>query len=399
MKTSIKKLFSSLQFNILILILLLALTGLIMLSAAATQQRIDNIELQGALVKKSLELKHSELDLSKIEAEDIANRLPILIEQLGTNRFYDIVNKLLMLDHTRRKGINTTLAEHADTFSKAMGIYFNSAKNLSVKRRILQKEADSYLLALFPAMVLQAQLQKQYFYAVGTGLLLILLWALIVFSLSRHAYHTIFSDISTLLNQDKTGRIQRKFLTAEINQIALKLRNEVSELLQPSKTDTVTQLLNYDGIKSTIEQGTDKSKKSPVYACVFEIDNYSKLANHYPQNVIDPIMIKIASIMKLHKMQKDLLGRIDDSMFLVVFNRKDKKKAFEDCDNIRQMVEESSFKMPHNSFPITISGGFSIKTPSQSFEEVLKNAKSRLKVAQEEGGNSMAEVKKTPKFL
>ncbi|MEJ2468962.1 MAG: diguanylate cyclase, partial [Campylobacterales bacterium] len=127
-----------------------------------------------------------------------------------------------------------------------------------------------------------------------------------------------------------------------------------------------------------------------TFVCIFEIDNYSKLVNHFPQSVIDPILIKITSIMKLHKMQNDLIGRIQGGQFIAVFVRSDKQKAMDDCDHIRQMIEENRFKMPHDSFPITMSGGFTSKTATHTLDDSVKNATERLRVAQNKGGNAIS---------
>lgn len=399
MKISVKKLLSSVQFNVLITLLLTVLTALIMLSSYATQQRVMNIEVQEQLVKKSMILDRNDLKYAQIESEGIARRLPILIDALASEQFYELLNALVFNESEQRRPLIKILRRHADTLNDAMMAYFHSDTHLITKRRNLQTAVNDYLVALQPVTLLQAEVLRRYFVAAGIGLGLVAFWLLIVLMLAKRASVNILGDIHTVLQQDSTVRSQTKLSTTEMNSISLKLRSEGADTIIPSKQDPVTQLPNYESIKSAFDRRPAKSKNLHIAVCIFEIDNYPKMVNHYPQSVIDPVLIKIASIMKLHKMPNDYIGRINDSQLMTIFVRPEKKKAFEECDHIRQMIEDNRFKLPHNSFHISVSGGFTVKTPSQTLDDAVKNAKAHLKVAQERGGNVIAEVKSTPKIL
>ena len=409
MKTSIKKLLSSVQFNAMVLMLMTVITALLLASATATFNRIDNMALQEHMVKEIAVKDRKDPALDHIQVEGILSRLPILINRLESDEAYELVNSFFFGEGPRRAEYANTLRERYRHLADAATPYFRNdadgndkrtAADFKAQRHDVLVAIDAYIYALYPMTKLQNAVLYQYFFLTGIGLGLILLWSLVVIFASNKASRYILSDIHSLIQQDSGKRSTEKLNTSEINTLALKLRQESGEsALVPSKKDDVTQLPNYEGVKTAFEHRAPGSKKLQTFVCIFEIDNYPKLANHFPQSVIDPILIKIASIMKLHQMQNDQIGRIQGGQFIAVFVRQDKEKAVDDSDHIRQMIEDNRFKLPHNSFPITVSGGFSAKMASQTLDDAVKNAREYLKIAQEKGGNMLGQAKNSTKIL
>lgn len=409
MKTSIKKLLSSVQFNAVVLMLLTVIAGLLLASATATFNRIDNMALQEEMVKTIAGNHRQDPAFDRIQVEGILARLPILTDRLENDEVYEFVNSFFFNEGPERTKYANVLRDRYRQLSNAAATFFHvesegtdprSDAELRAQRQEVLIAADAYVYALYPMTKLQNRVLHQYFFLAEIGLGLILLWSLVVIFASGRASRAILSDIHALIQQDSGKRITEKLNTSEINTLALKLRQETGEAaLVPSKKDDITQLPNYDGVKTAFEQRIPGSKKLQTFVCVFEIDNYSKLANHFPQSVIDPILIKIASIMKLHQMQNDQIGRIQGGQFIAVFVRQEKDKALDDCDHIRQMIEDNRFKLPHNSFPITVSGGFSTKMSSQTLDDAVKSAREYLQIGQDKGGNVISQAKNSTKIL
>ena len=409
MKTSIKKLLSSVQFNAVLLMLMTVVTGLLLASSVATFERIDNAAQQEAMVREIAMKDRKDPELDRIQVNGLLGRLPISIDQFAGEQPYELVNSLFIGEAPARGRAADVLRERYSRLSQTATAYFNAdpepktrkeAAELDTMHHDMLVAVDAYLYALYPVAKLQSGVLRQYITLTGYALGAILLVTFILIIASGRASRYILSDIHTLLQQEGPKSASEKLYTSEINSVALKLRQESGEsALTPSKKDEVTQLPNYDGIKASFDQRPTPPKNLNTFVCVFEIDNYSKLINHFPQSVIDPVMIKIASIMKLHKMQNDLIGRIDGSHFLAVFTRPEKQKAFGDVDHIRQMIEENRFKLPHTNYHVTVSGGFTTKMSSQTIDDAVKNAREYLKQANEQGGNMIVEGKNNPKIL
>ena len=409
MKTSIKKLLSSVQFNALLLLLITVITSLVLASATATFDRVDNMAQQEEMVKTIAKKDRKDPALDQIQVEGILTRLPILIDRFQSDTPYELINTIFFREAQERSEYADVLRTRYRQLADAATLYFRNDTDETRKRteEVLkaQKEemliaVNAYVYALYPMSKLQNGVLYQYFFVTAIGLGFILLWTLIVIFTSNKASRYILSDIHSLIQQDSGKRITDKLNTSEINSLALKLRQDSGEsALTPSKKDDITQLPNYEGVKTSFEQRAPGSKKLQTFVCIFEIDSFPKMANHFPQSVIDPILVKIASIMKLHQMQNDQIGRIQGGQFIAVFVRQEKEKALDDCDHIRQMIEDNRFKLPHNSFPITVSGGFSSKMGSQTLDDAVKNAREYLKLAQDKGGNMISQAKNSPKIL
>ncbi|MHC3994437.1 GGDEF domain-containing protein [Thiomicrolovo sp. ZZH C-3] len=400
MKTSIKKLLSSVQFNATLLMLFTLLSGLLLASSYATYMRIDNMAEQEKMARSLAELNREDPALDRIQASGVLSRLPIMIDTLDSESPYEIVNSLIIGEAKTRSKYTDLLRKRARVLSASATAYFNSTADAPAKRDVMLRAIESYTALFYPLTKLQNSVLYHYSLIVGATLVLVLLWAFVVMAAARNASKTILGDIHALQPQEGATRASVKFKTSEINSIALKIRQEGGEAAATGgKKDEVTQLPNYEGVKIGFDRRPKGSKDVQVYVCIFEIDNYAKLVNHFPQSVIDPILIKITSIMKLHKMQNDQIGRIHGGQFITVFLRSDKQKAMEECNHIRQMIEENRFKMPHDSFPITLSGGFASKTASQTLDDAVKNAKERLKMAQEKGGNCVSDTNNNTKIL
>jgi hypothetical protein len=295
MKTSIKKLLSSVQFNAMLLMLITVATGLILASSLATYDRIDNMALQEQMVKEIAKKERKDLELDRIQVNGILNRLPILIDRMETEAPYEIVNSLIIREAARRSTYANVLRDRYKRLSETATAYYDAEKNPNDKRQDMLIAIDAYTFALYPVTKLQNAVLYQYALLTGIGLGLILLWSFVVIFVSRHVSKTILDDIHALFPEEGS-KLASEYNTYEINSIALKLRQGSGDAaLAPSKKDEVTQLPNYEGIKASFEHRPSTSKNLQTFVCIFEIDNYSKLVNHFPQSVIDPILIKITS--------------------------------------------------------------------------------------------------------
>ncbi|WP_345971408.1 diguanylate cyclase [Sulfurimonas sp. HSL1-6] len=400
MKTSIKKLLSSVQFNATLLILFTLLSGLLLASSYATYKRIDNMAEQERLVHSLAKMDRADPALDRIRASGVLSRLPILIDALDSENVYEIANSLIFREAKTRSKYTNLLRERDRVLNASASAYFNASVDSPSRRDDMLRAIENYTTLFYPLTKLQNNTLYQYSLLVGAMLILVLLWGFVVMTAARNASKTILGDIYALQPQEGATRASVKFKTTEINTIALKIRQESGDAASANgKKDEVTQLPNYEGVKIGFDRRPKASKDMHAFVCIFEIDNYSKLVNHFPQSVIDPILIKITSIMKLHKMQNDQIGRIHGGQFIAVLLRSDKHKALEECNHIRQMIEENRFKMPHDSFPITLSGGFASKTASQTLDDAVKNAKERLRMAQEKGGNCVSDTNNNTKML
>jgi len=399
MKTSIKALLSNIQFNLLMLMAMIFVTAFVMYASIATFERIDNLDTQKKMVTSLQNLELTDLALNEIEINGTVRQLNIMIDQLGEEHFYEFVNIFFADDDEIRNELTANLRLAFSRFDEAAKAYVKTFDEKKQLKGALLQNGEVYKTALSEYLVLQTQALYQYFLASAFVLGILFFWTAYIFIAAKRAGMLIFADVHALQHSGDPSTMGHKFHTTEMNSVAFRLRQGHDAENQPGKQDQLTQLLSRDALFNTFEQRTDKLKSGNVYVCLFEIDNFAKLINHYPVSVIEPMLIKIASILKLHKQQNDLLGRIGESRFLMVLYRNERAKAYEECENIRQMVEENRFKMPHDSIPVTFSGVFYQKRSSNTLDDTLKKAHKDLQEAQKQGGNILVDQKTNKTIL
>ena len=176
MKTSIKKLLSSVQFNAMVLMLMTVITALLLASATATFNRIDNMALQEHMVKEIAVKDRKDPALDHIQVEGILSRLPILINRLESDEAYELVNSFFFGEGPRRAEYANTLRERYRHLADAATPYFRNdadgndkrtAADFKAQRHDVLVAIDAYIYALYPMTKLQNAVLYQYFFLTG----------------------------------------------------------------------------------------------------------------------------------------------------------------------------------------------------------------------------------------
>lgn len=394
MKFSLRKLFGTLQINVLMVVALMVLNTLVLLSMNADYERIDKVERQKSMIQSVMDTDLSDFEFARIEIEGTLNRLEVMVQFQYETPAYDFIYPFLQpnpkkLEHSQKK-----LEVRLDTVKQKALNYLNATANERKRAMIrLESASRSYSLALFESQSFIAQTLKSRTMLLFAIMLFTLLWSLLLFGSIRKTSVLLMKDLFAVMQVDNP-KIVSQFETQEINAIALKLRQNSGEAFNPTLQDAVTQLYNYDGMLRMYNQRfLKKQGQQHIFVCIFEIDNYTKLVNHYPDSVIHPILTKMSSLFNLHKQQNDIVSRIDDSHFLIVMSRNSKEKALQECESIRAAIDVKKFKVPNNAFRITLSGGFAAKTMAQSIDDAIKNAREYLQIAIKKGRNRVAEMR------
>lgn len=394
MKYSIKKLFGTLQMNVLMVIMLLALNIALLLSMHADFERSGNIDEQFTLIDKIVTVDKSNIKYAKIETSGDISQLKVLAQFFQNGPAYDVIYPFLLDENSNLQETLEKLNIRHDTLDKACTAYIKSgSKNEKYRLMRLESAGKNYKLSLTEVQHTIIETIRSRSMLLFAVLLFTALWTLLLFGSVRKNSALIMNDVTFIMQID-SSRSSAKFNTMEMNSIAMKLRQSSGDSFNPTIQDPVTQLFNYDGMVRTYNQKyLKKQGQLHLFVCIFEIDNYTKLVNHYPDSVIHPILTKIASILNLHKHQNDIVARIDENHLLIIMNRPVKDKALHECEAIRAAIDMKKFKVPNNAFRITVSGGFAAKTMAQSIDDVIKNSREYLQIAIKKGRNRIAEIR------
>ena len=126
MKTSIKKLLSSVQFNALLLLLITVITSLVLASATATFDRVDNMAQQEEMVKTIAKKDRKDPALDQIQVEGILTRLPILIDRFQSDTPYELINTIFFREAQERSEYADVLRTRYRQLADAATLYFRN---------------------------------------------------------------------------------------------------------------------------------------------------------------------------------------------------------------------------------------------------------------------------------
>lgn len=400
MKTSVKKLFGAIQGYIMLLLIVTIAVGLVSLSALPSFERIKNVNEQFALVSKVMELDHNDLQFSRVELQGVRAQMASLVGRLTSTSTYEVINQYYIQEGVKRQDMMPEVGKRYSLFIDAAEDYFeNEAPGTLDKRQLaLERTASDYREILYKLNALQEYAVEKIYEIVNAALIFLLVVISLVFLFVGRVDRKLFSDISALMWQE-SARASYVFKTSEFHSLAHRLSQESGGKMASAMKDSTTGLLNYEGLQRTFGQRFTKANATNIHVCYFEIDNFKELTEKFQKRTVDEIMMKIASIFKLYQNPTDLVARVDNNHFIAVFARSDKKKALTEFDHIRSTVASTRFKLDDHKSPVTLSGGFTSKSSTQTLDDVVKNARKYLMVAIEMGGNVIAEPQDLTKVM
>lgn len=393
MRWSIKKIFGNLTKTLLSLSIILGMLAAIIFTLNASVAKTDLLLHQKALIKEAYNLGREDIQLSNIQLNTIFDNLKYDITKMKDAYAFDILGNYLYghsaeyLNDLEQLSIKQLLyIEAADAY------YDQSLENLSSRLEAYDLAQAEYISELFELeekhLIYEAQKFNLLQYIVYLAFLISLLSTL--WFTRRLSF--IYNDLKMLYSVETENKT-RVFLTEEADMITKRMSRKPAVTENPAYVDPVTEINNYKGLLNSF--ANRKGTTGPILAvCVFSIDNLKEIENKYKKELANQILKKVASMLSLYEQHTDVLGRIDYDQFVFILNRNTKDAALNDCEDIRKSIEETRFKAPKGeSFNVTLSGGFVLKTPNKPLDQTIIHAKEILGVALTQGGNKIAQLR------
>jgi two-component system cell cycle response regulator len=121
---------------------------------------------------------------------------------------------------------------------------------------------------------------------------------------------------------------------------------------------------------------------------IFDIDFFKKINDNLGHSVGDIVLRQVSDSISHELRKEDYFGRYGGEEFLVVF-QKDLKTSVELAERLRSTIENIDFS-EYGELRVTASFGISIQNNETSFEELVKNADTKLYHAKENGRNKVS---------
>ncbi|WP_456395679.1 GGDEF domain-containing protein [Desulfurobacterium sp.] len=195
----------------------------------------------------------------------------------------------------------------------------------------------------------------------------------------------------------KFSGFELKFLRRIRDLMSLGLTNarNYKRLQEESYLDPLTKLYNRRfGMKRFQELLSLAARESkPLVVGMMDIDDFKKINDTYGHLAGDYVLRTLATIIKQHVRDIDLVVRYGGEEILIVLFNTDKSNGKKVFERIRETIEKYSFEFEGNPIKVTVSIGYYPIPP----EELIENAKNRYKEFIEKADEALYKAKKTGK--
>ena len=392
MNLSIKKIFTSVTTLMTLFILILAFISLIMLGEHNSQKQITLLQKHYSEIKEIKSINTEDETLRMIEFQSISAKLTHNIQDYKAT--FDAFEPLKFISSSDRdienfKNFRDTtdkFIQNAKEYIKDISSHTKESKFNKNYNQLSQIIVDM-LNQRITAEHRQFSIRESITYAsVIIGLIFLLIM--------HRQLNVALRDIQSLYGvTDKENPYEIK--TLEVQAIATKFKKDsLYSSNNPQYIDELTQIKNYKGMLHAYNTTKAiKEHKAPAI-CLFEIDHYDIIKSRYGKEFSELIRKKIAFMITLHEQPVDIIATIEESKFILILARNSKKEALDECEKIKQSIAETYFKVPQgDKFTVTVSGAFIIKPTNKSLDISISHAKDILKKAQNNGTNTIAQLK------
>ena len=162
-----------------------------------------------------------------------------------------------------------------------------------------------------------------------------------------------------------------------------------SKEYQQSYIDTITQLPNKVSLEMSIDIKLSEFRRynRPFGLLFFEIDNFDKLSNIYGDEFDENVLTTISKLVLEDIRPFDIAGRWSEKEFAIVLVNVDEDAVNIIGNRLKDIVENTDFKIGKGSIDITLSIGGIIATPIDSSKLLIEKLQETTKKCKLIGGN------------
>lgn len=163
-------------------------------------------------------------------------------------------------------------------------------------------------------------------------------------------------------------------------------------------SDPLTGLCNRAYIHLKLEEEFKKSKRygTPLSCILVDIDNFEEIFSKHGKNGANEVLVEVASILLGESRDIDILGRIEDSKFLILLPNTNMDGAKVMADRVFNNVLERPIEIVESDGKATLKISVGISNfPNpvvKSVEDMLDGAVKGLNTAKGHGGNRICVV-------
>lgn len=199
-------------------------------------------------------------------------------------------------------------------------------------------------------------------------------------------YYKLYKETS-----DKNTHIEqaKKIVQMESRFALEKKEQEILILKETSITDTLTKLLNRQGIREKMKDEINRFSRSkkPFVVSIADIDDFKQFNDKFGHNCGDSVLRAFASVLRTSIRSQDHVGRWGGEEFLIILPETDLDGGLKVTEKIRKAIEDYSHNYQGNTHYITSSFGLSEYRGEVDIDIAIEEADKALYAAKMRGKN------------
>jgi diguanylate cyclase (GGDEF)-like protein/PAS domain S-box-containing protein len=164
------------------------------------------------------------------------------------------------------------------------------------------------------------------------------------------------------------------------------LSKQNEQLLELSRTDSLTQVSNRRALFELLEFEKNRSERYKRHFCVLmiDIDHFKKVNDTFGHQTGDIVLVKVAEIIRKIIRKVDIIGRYGGEEFIVALTETNLPGALVVAEKIRKAIQDTTFA---DNLRVTVSLGVAVFQPGSSIVELISEADIHLYAAKKNGRN------------
>lgn len=390
MLLSIRKIFSNLKLALLFILLGITLLFIELYHLSRHSDRLSALQAQHLLIEKIVLTNTDDPKMAAILVNGALLELEFSLKHSEEKSFIDSI----IASDTDQSVLVSSLALSSQNFRNSAAFWVQSAdaSHASMHERMMTART-AYLADIDRMTDYQIYLLSEIISAARISALLILILSLFVYFRYRSRLGQIYRDINYACAVDVEGT-KAHLSTKEIDFILKRIvRKSPQDIACPALQHTLSGLNNEKGMLTAFNAKKAGRAGNSLFLGIFEIDRFVSLVNSLSKEDLEGIYRKLANIILMYEQPFDVIAQLENDHIVFFLSRNSKDSALSDCEKILHSVEESIFTAANGTIKITLSGGFLLKSPAKTLEEVIEEGEKLIEKAKENGGNRIAQLR------
>lgn len=162
------------------------------------------------------------------------------------------------------------------------------------------------------------------------------------------------------------------------------------EMSRRAATDSLTGLHNRAAFEDCVEPLLAAASEAPLCLLAIDLDNFKRVNDQWGHPAGDLALVHLATVLRAHVRERDVIGRIGGDEFLVLLPRTSAKDAEAIAGRIREGMRRAPLGLDGKTeVLLTISCGVTCAKPGQDYHSLVRQADRALYLAKAAGRNTV----------